>query len=42
MKGEIIDIGIYEDEFRNRLHRVTIEFKDKPKFRLGECEVNQK
>ena len=42
MKGEIIDIGIYEDEYRNKEFRITIIFREKPKFRLGECEVNQK
>ena len=41
MKGEIIDIGIYEDEFRNRTFRITIEYKEKPSFKLGKCELKQ-
>jgi len=41
MKGEIIDIATCEDEFRTKLYRITIEVKDKPKCRLGECELKQ-
>jgi len=41
MKGDIIDIGIFEDEFRSKTYRINIEFKEKPQFKLGECEVKQ-
>ncbi len=41
LKGEIGDIGKYEDEFKNIESKVTILFKDRPKLMLGDCEVNQ-
>ena len=41
MKGEIIDIGMFVDEFRNVSYRITIEFKERPLFKLGEIELKQ-
>ena len=41
MKGEIIDLGVFEDEFKARTFRITIEFEEKPKLMLGTCEVKQ-
>jgi hypothetical protein len=40
--GEIIDIGTFEDEFKNTTYRVVLELKEKPTLRLGEAEVTQK
>ena len=40
--GEIIDIGTYEDEFKNTTYRVILELKEKPTLRLGKVEVIQK
>ena len=41
MKGEIVDIATMEDEYRTKDYRVTIIFREKPNFRLGNCEINQ-
>lgn len=41
MKGKIIDIGIYEDQYYNRNYRVVVEFKEEPPFKLGEAELKQ-
>ena len=40
-KGELVDIGTFEDEYKNRVWRITIQFNEIPKFKLGEVEVNQ-
>ena len=41
-QGEIIDIATCEDELKNITYRVTLEFKEKPIFRLGEADIKQK
>lgn len=40
-KGEIIDIGKFEDEFRNKEYRVVVVIEKRPNLKLGECEVKQ-
>jgi len=42
MKGEVIDIGTYTDEFNNKTFRIVIEFTENPKnIHLGKCEIKQ-
>ena len=41
MKGKIIDIGTYVDEFGNKTYRISIETEEEPKVRLGNCEIKQ-
>lgn len=41
MKGEIICVDTWEDEFKNIVYRVFVEFKKKPPFKLGEAEIEQ-
>ena len=42
MKGEIIDIGVYIDEFNNRTYRIVVEFTENPKhIHLGNAEIKQ-
>ena len=42
MKGEIIDIATYTNEYEQRSWRITIEVAEKPtELHLGNCEVKQ-
>ena len=41
MKGEIIELSELEDEYKQKEYRITIIFKEKPPFKLGEVEVKQ-
>lgn len=41
MKGKIIDIATFEDEYHNITYRITVEFSEIPKHKLGKCEVKQ-
>ncbi len=42
MKGKIIDIATWVDEFKNETFRMVIESSTPPPFKIGECEVKQK
>jgi len=41
MKGEIIEIAILQDEYKQEEYRVIMIFKEKPPFKLGDVEVKQ-
>jgi len=41
MKGEIIEVTTLQDEYKQEEYRVTLIFKDKPPFKLGNAEVIQ-
>lgn len=40
-KGEIIAINTMTNDYEQRNYQIVIETQDKPKLRLGECEVKQ-
>ena len=39
MKGEIVDISTWEDEFKTKIYKIVVEFKETLPFKLGKCEV---
>lgn len=41
VEGDILEVGTWEDQYLNKEYRVTIKFKDKPKFHLGKAKLTQ-